>query len=1772
MRNLLPFVLSIFTCLTFSEATTKGAVPPSYTVTTIAGQAESPGSDNGIGTNALFTLPLGIAVDGSTNLYVADTANHAIRKITPAGLVSVFAGQVGVTGTNNGTGTLATFNNPSAMVADKTGNLYVVDNGTAIRKVSTNGTVTTLAGKSGVSGFANGTGTNATFGNLTGIALDNATNLYVADNCWLPEQGNYLVRKITPSGVVTTVAGQVGVSGANDAQGTNAQFANPTCIVVDGATNIYVGEFGAIRKIDTSGNVTTFVGQVGVVGGSNDGQGTNASFVFPASLALDGNTNLYVADRVASTIRMVTPSGVVTTIAGQAGEYGTSNGIGTNATFNGPSAITIDKGGNLYVADTFNCTIRKLALPSLLPQSISLGSITNTNAAKPVYGGSTLLPFTNGISGLPITYTSGNTNVATISGTLISFVGTGTVTISASVPGNGTFAAGSGSLTLVIGPATPTVTLTLTTNSIDYARNLILTNFLSATNTGDQTNYTVTSSRTNVATISGRNVLVNGVGPATLTASVPANTNYTAASNSKVLTVTKGSQTLASWPPSANLSYGELISLSSLSSAGLTVSYAGGGVVFSTNATNVTLQFTRIGMTTLTATNAGDSNWASLTLTATSSVQPPPDAWFFSTWAGSTNAGSGNGTGTNARFLLPRGVAADGNGNVYLADTFNNTIRKIAANGAVTTLAGSTNAGFTNGTGTNSRFYYPFALAVDGAGNVYVTDTFNHAIRKITPAGAVTTLAGSTNAGYVEGSGTNARFNYPGGITVDRGTNLYVADTFNHAIRKITPAGAVTTLAGGLKGSMDSTNRSSAKFNFPSGVAVDAAGNVYVADTFNNTIRRIATNGAVTTLAGSTNAGSTNATGTNARFSSPVSIVVDGSTNFYVADGNLTLPLLGNNAIRRIDTRSNVTTLAGGTYGSLDGMGTNARFGAPAGIAVDPSGNLYVADYFNNAIRKGIPGSPQNITFPALAPRTFGETPFPLSATATSLLPVTYSSSDSNIATISSNSVKILGVGTLTITASQAGGRFNGLTWFPAAPVTNTLVINRASQTVTAITGGGRPLPGTNVFSTNPIILGSTASGGGSLTYTSSDPSIATISSNRLTLLGAGTVTITANQAGGGNYLPASTSTTLVITPALQSISFPAPTPVPFSTLPITPGAEASSGLPITYTSSDERIAVGSGSQLTLMGIGTTTITARQSGGSGYTAALPATNRLVVIQGPPVITFGLTTNVAYSNNLSLPLSLSNTGDQTNFTVTSSRTNVASISGGNVLINSLGSTTLTASVAASANSKAATNIKVLTVTPGNQSITFAPIPPQTYGGDALTLSATSSIGQPVTYSLRGSVASLGGNQLRFTNVGTGTVTATAPATSLYAAATNSQAFTVSLGSQSITLGPIPPQIYGGVLYLPTNSSIGQPVTYSVSGSVASLSGNQLRFTNVGTGTITATTRATSFYGAVTNTQTVTVNAAPTGYSFYTLAGNGTAGFANGTGTNATFNLRALPNSTSVALDKFGNVYAADYFNHAIRKITPAGVVTTLAGGTYGSLDGIGTNARFGFPAGIAVDPSGNLYVADAGNNAIRKIDTNGVVTTVAGNRKAGFANGVGTNASFFAPVGVAVDGSGNVYVADAGNNAIRKIDTNGLVTTVAGNGTAGFANGVGANASFFAPSGVGVDGFGNLYVADSLNNAIRKGFFCFLQSITFPAIPDQKSSINFSVTLSATANSFLPVTYSSSASNIATISSNKVTILGAGTVTITATQSGGYDNRFFLWAPADPVTKSLVIKP
>ncbi len=276
--------------------------------------------------------------------------------------------------------------------------------------------------------------------------------------------------------------------------------------------------------------------------------------------------------------------------------------------------------------------------------------------------------------------------------------------------------------------------------------------------------------------------------------------------------------------------------------------------------------------------------------------------------AGSSGAaGSADGTGPAARFNQPGGIAVDGSGTLYVADTGNATIRRITAGGAVTTLAGSPSVrGSADGTGASASFSSPTGMAVDAAGTVFVADTFNATIRRVTAAGAVTTVAGAAGQrGEADGAGGAARFNQPSGIAVDGAGNLFVADTFNHTIRRIAPDGTVTTLAGsaGIAGAVDLTGIN-ALFNQPAGVAAGAAGTVYVADTGNGTVRRITAAGAVSTLAGTAGiAGLADGTDGNALFNQPRALAVDGAGQVFVAD-------TGNAAIRRITAAGAVTTLA----------------------------------------------------------------------------------------------------------------------------------------------------------------------------------------------------------------------------------------------------------------------------------------------------------------------------------------------------------------------------------------------------------------------------------------------------------------------------------------------------------------------------------------------------------------------------------------------------------------------------------------------------------------------------------------------------------------------------------------------------------------------------------------------------------------------------------------------------------------------------------------------
>lgn len=317
------------------------------------------------------------------------------------------------------------------------------------------------------------------------------------------------------------------------------------------------------------------------------------------------------------------------------------------------------------------------------------------------------------------------------------------------------------------------------------------------------------------------------------------------------------------------------------------------------------------------------------------------------TLAGSS-AGFADGTGAAAQFTRPSNIVRDAAGNLFIADRDNNRIRKITPAGVVTTFAGSGTAGFANGTGTAATFNQPYSLTIDAAGNIYVGDRLNHSIRKITPAAVVTTLAGDGTAGNVNGTGSGARFNEPLGVAADAAGNIFVADFINNVIRKVTPAGVATTFAGsGGNGLVDGTTTAAA-FNNPFGLAFDAAGNLYVSDYYNHAIRKITAAGVVTTVAGNGTPGTTDGTGAAARFSLPTGLAVDGSGNIYVCD-------LQNNTIRKITSAGVVTTIAGtaGTTGTTDGNGSSAYFNKPIGMCPDFTSNtMYIADFENHRIRK----------------------------------------------------------------------------------------------------------------------------------------------------------------------------------------------------------------------------------------------------------------------------------------------------------------------------------------------------------------------------------------------------------------------------------------------------------------------------------------------------------------------------------------------------------------------------------------------------------------------------------------------------------------------------------------------------------------------------------------------------------------------------------------------------------------------------------------------------
>ena len=308
------------------------------------------------------------------------------------------------------------------------------------------------------------------------------------------------------------------------------------------------------------------------------------------------------------------------------------------------------------------------------------------------------------------------------------------------------------------------------------------------------------------------------------------------------------------------------------------------------------------------------------------------------------------GLATSSSLSAPQGVATDALGNLYIADSGNSRVRKVSAGGIITTVAGGGSVG-DGSPGTFAQFISPRAVAVDSSENTYVADTTGNRVRKISANGTITTVAGNGTAGYSGdgGAATTAELDSPGGVVVDASGNLFIADTANCGIRKVSSTGTITTFAGAYCGyGGDGGQALSAGLNGPGGIAFDPSSNLYIADSYNNRIREVSATGIVTTVAGNGSAGFSGDGGraVNAQLNYPRSVALDAAGNLYISD-------FYNYRIRKVGPDGNITTLAGGSLGfSGDGgPAAAAEMTYPIGLAVDASLNVYFADSSNDRIR-----------------------------------------------------------------------------------------------------------------------------------------------------------------------------------------------------------------------------------------------------------------------------------------------------------------------------------------------------------------------------------------------------------------------------------------------------------------------------------------------------------------------------------------------------------------------------------------------------------------------------------------------------------------------------------------------------------------------------------------------------------------------------------------------------------------------------------------------------
>lgn len=674
--------------------------------------------------------------------------------------------------------------------------LTVTDNGTDAVTISANGSFSFPTALKPGSSFA------AVISQLPSgekCGLTGATGMVTASN-----YSGISITCAIPT--LSLVAGALGGSGSVDGDRMTARLYNPTDVVADSAGNLYVADdFNAlIRKIDTSGNVTTLAGKAKQMG-TADGTGAAARFNDPASVAVDPSGNVYVVDEGVNTIREISPSGIVTTLAGTPLVYGTADGTGPSAKFESPGNIRWASDGTLYLTD-----------------DVSIRNITTAGVVTTVYTGSA------GLSGLDVSQ----------HGIVLASDVTHKTAIKIDL------AAGT-STSLGTGFENPTG-IVLASPSSGTAGIIYVADEFASTLDAISTNGTVST----LAGSSGSPGYVDGTGsaarlytPTFMSLNSAGNILIADQGGSTIRQATPGGivTTVAGTPTQAGSANGPNPA-ARFNNPGILVADAAGnlyvgdsnGIREITTAGQVSTPLSEGNVTGLAPDGKGNFYF---TRYPDNSIQLIAPDGTVTVVAGSQYAGFADGIGAAAGFNAPWGLAVDSTGNIFVADMGNATIRMITPTGVVTTLAGYPGAkGNADGTGSNASFTRPVDIAVDSSDTIFVTD--GNAIRTVTLSGVVTTLAGSQTYGSIDGTGASAQFNSPGVVTIGPNGTLFVSDSGNSTIREVSTTGVVTTFAGiageaGVKpGPLPTT------LNVPAGLAY-VGSTLYVVDEGENSVLSI---------------------------------------------------------------------------------------------------------------------------------------------------------------------------------------------------------------------------------------------------------------------------------------------------------------------------------------------------------------------------------------------------------------------------------------------------------------------------------------------------------------------------------------------------------------------------------------------------------------------------------------------------------------------------------------------------------------------------------------------------------------------------------------------------------------------------------------------------------------------------------------------------------------------------------------------------------------------